>query len=274
MTDDLTYIHEVFSASLSWAEHCAGVLDNPSIEYVTLDHGIPETFYTKDKERDKPRLTRAIQALIDSGETMLRISTFMYPHTMSHITFKSFRKDESFYDAMTKILGTQDEPKEKTAVMEETSDRQAASPAITLKLADFGGPVLVASPGSKKLFGTIVDALIFKQNDVVLDFEGVERLTAAYLNEAVGQLYRVMSKEFLKEHMRPPIHAKPMHLTLLKAVVDNAKHTFRPHEKSQKQPDKTAEALASIGVPRTPEERDKLAEDIRIAQMRARNQFF
>ena len=65
---------------------------------------------------------------------------------------------------------------------------------------------------------------------VRLSFEGVEDLTTAFLNSAIGQLYADHSEEELRRVLLPP-EGSPEHLTRLKRVVDRAKEFFRDPER-------------------------------------------
>lgn len=68
---------------------------------------------------------------------------------------------------------------------------------------------------------------IEKDNRVTISFSGVTRMTTAFLNAAVGQLYGEYSEEQIRRHLAPPIEAEPWHLNRLKLVVDRAKMYFK-----------------------------------------------
>lgn len=58
-----------------------------------------------------------------------------------------------------------------------------------------------------------------------VSFSDVRRLTTAFLNAAIGQLYNEYEEEFIREHLRV-VDATQQDLVLLKRVVDNAKVFF------------------------------------------------
>ncbi|MDD1777872.1 MAG: STAS-like domain-containing protein [Candidatus Helarchaeota archaeon] len=89
-----------------------------------------------------------------------------------------------------------------------------------------GSNLCIASDDGEKVHKLIADAI--KRGDKVrLSFAGVQDLTSAFLNTAVGQLYSEFSEDSLKAAMLPPVDASPDDLVLLKRVVDRAKEFFR-----------------------------------------------
>ena len=89
-----------------------------------------------------------------------------------------------------------------------------------------GSELCLAAEDGEKVYAAIVEAL--KQGDKVrLSFKGVEDLTSAFLNSAVGQLYSEFKEAHLREAMLPPEDASPENLDLLKRVVDRAKSFFK-----------------------------------------------
>lgn len=80
------------------------------------------------------------------------------------------------------------------------------------------------------LHNAIADALD-RGEKVALSFAGVARLTTAFLNSAVGQLYNEYSEEQVRNGLMPPEGATPEQLSLLKRVVDNAKRFFADQAK-------------------------------------------
>jgi hypothetical protein len=93
-----------------------------------------------------------------------------------------------------------------------------------------GSKFCIASDDGEKVHSLIAEAI--KAGDKIrLSFAGVEDLTSAFLNAAVGQLYGEFAEDFLKATMLPPIDASPDDLVLLKRVVDRAKDFFRDPER-------------------------------------------
>ena len=105
---------------------------------------------------------------------------------------------------------------------------------VTIQIARvIGGGICVAASDGNKVHDEILAA--FKAgNRVALSFQNVSRMTTAFLNAAVGQLYGEFSEEQLREMLAPPIHAEPWHLNRLKLVVDRAKVYFRDPKRAEK----------------------------------------
>ena len=90
-------------------------------------------------------------------------------------------------------------------------------------------PFCVASDDGQKVYEQIAGCLR-RGGRVRLSFEGVEDLTSAFLNAAVGQLYNGdFSADYIRAHVEPT-HASPEDLLLLKRVVERAKGFFRNPE--------------------------------------------
>jgi len=96
--------------------------------------------------------------------------------------------------------------------------------------AIIGNKLCTAADDGEKVHKEVAAAI--RQGDkVCLSFEGVEDLTSAFLNAAVGQLYGEFSEEQLREVLLPPMEATPDELVLLKRVVERAKDFFKDPEK-------------------------------------------
>jgi hypothetical protein len=87
-----------------------------------------------------------------------------------------------------------------------------------------GSPFCVSSEDGSAVYRKITES--FDQGQPVqLSFSGIVRLTSAFLNSAVGQLYN----EYAEDKVRGliyPVDASREQLILLKKVVDNAKLFF------------------------------------------------
>ena len=62
-------------------------------------------------------------------------------------------------------------------------------------------------------------------HDVVLDFTGVRIVASAFLNAAIGQLYRDVPEDVIKEHLQVP-NLSDVGKFALKRVVDNSKRYY------------------------------------------------
>src|SRR4051812_47698275 len=98
---------------------------------------------------------------------------------------------------------------------------------IPLSIAKIvGGGICVAADDGNKVHDAIRTE-IEKGNRVSISFSGVTRMTTAFLNAAIGQLYGEYSDEHIRKHLAPPENAEPWQLNRLKLVVDRAKAYFR-----------------------------------------------
>ena len=88
-----------------------------------------------------------------------------------------------------------------------------------------GDPICVAQDDGQRVFEVLRDALD-DGREVSLSFEGVQSLTTAFLNAAVGQLLRHFEAEFLKIHLKArDLNAEQ--LELLREVIERAKLYFQ-----------------------------------------------
>lgn len=88
-----------------------------------------------------------------------------------------------------------------------------------------GGGICVSASDGHKVF-EVIRNIIADGDRAVLSFSGITRLTTAFLNAAVGQLYGEFSEIHVRKHLAPVVDAEPWHLTRLKLVVDRAKVFF------------------------------------------------
>ena len=88
------------------------------------------------------------------------------------------------------------------------------------------GGICVAADDGQRVYAAISEQ-IAKGRRVVLSFSGVTRLTTAFLNAAIGQLYGEFTEEHVRMHLAPVRDADERQLRQLKLVVDRAKEFFR-----------------------------------------------
>ena len=94
--------------------------------------------------------------------------------------------------------------------------------AITIEIANVIGDVYgVEAEDGQKVFELISRAFAEKRA-VLLSFKNIEILTTAFLNTAVGQLYRNNSEAFVREHLAVADISNSGKVAL-KRVVDTAK---------------------------------------------------
>jgi hypothetical protein len=93
-----------------------------------------------------------------------------------------------------------------------------------------GNSLCIASDDGEKVHAKIV-GVIKRGDKVQLSFAGIQDLTSAFLNSAIGQLYGEFDEQQLKASLLPPIEASPDDLVLLKRVVERAKEYFKDRKR-------------------------------------------
>lgn len=88
-----------------------------------------------------------------------------------------------------------------------------------------GDPICVAQDDGQRVFEVLLDALE-DGREVSLSFAGVQNLTTAFLNAAVGQLLRHFDAEFLKTHLKAR-DLRADQVELLREVIERAKLYFQ-----------------------------------------------
>ncbi|WP_417794812.1 STAS-like domain-containing protein [Terasakiella pusilla] len=92
-----------------------------------------------------------------------------------------------------------------------------------------GGGICVAASDGQRVHAAIYEA-IQEGKRVEISFFGVTRMTTAFLNAAVGQLYGEFEESKIRKHLAPPVDYEDWHLSRLKMVVDRAKSYFASRE--------------------------------------------
>lgn len=98
-----------------------------------------------------------------------------------------------------------------------------------------GDPFCVASDDGEKVYDLVSKALDLGKN-VVLSFEGIEALSSAFLNSAIGQLLGKYSRQELQNRLRTE-RISPDDELLLKRVIENAERYFKNPQKFDQQRD-------------------------------------
>jgi hypothetical protein len=88
-----------------------------------------------------------------------------------------------------------------------------------------GGGICVAAADGQKVHRAIYD-VISAGNRAEISFFGITRMTTAFLNAAIGQLYGEFDEGVIRNHLAPPVDYDDWHLSRLKMVVDRAKEFF------------------------------------------------
>ena len=94
-----------------------------------------------------------------------------------------------------------------------------------------GSPFCVAIEDGNKVHNLIAEA--FDKNErVAISFAGVRRLTTAFLNAAVGQLYNEYTEERIRDALQI-IEVSQDDVRLVARVVENAKKFFLSPERNR-----------------------------------------
>lgn len=104
---------------------------------------------------------------------------------------------------------------------------------VTIKIVNTIGDVYgVEAEDGEKVFKLIAKAFLDKKK-VDLSFQNIEMLTTAFLNTAVGQLYRDFTEDFIKENLKVSDVTESGKVAL-KRVVDTAKLYYKDPEAMQR----------------------------------------
>jgi len=97
---------------------------------------------------------------------------------------------------------------------------------ITLNVFNIAGsPFCVEAEDGERVYNLIIKAFKVKKG-VELSFKNVDILTTAFLNTAVGQLYRDFTEDFIRQNLGVQ-EMSPSGLVSLKRVVDTAKIFYK-----------------------------------------------
>jgi Icc-related predicted phosphoesterase len=103
----------------------------------------------------------------------------------------------------------------------------------SINVVDAIGDVFaVEGEAGQKVFELISEALEAQKN-VIVSFQNVEMLTAAFLTTAIGQLYKNFSESEIKSHLKVS-YISDSGKVALKRVVDTAKLYYRDPEAMEK----------------------------------------
>lgn len=87
----------------------------------------------------------------------------------------------------------------------------------------------VEAEDGQKIFNLIHKAFL-EDKKVLLSFQNIEMLTTAFLNTAVGQLYKDFTEEYIKENLKVSNDISDSGKVALKRVVNTAKMYYKDPE--------------------------------------------
>jgi hypothetical protein len=97
---------------------------------------------------------------------------------------------------------------------------------VTVSISSIvGSGICVSASDGQKVYNVISES-VASGDRVQISFSGITRMTTAFLNAAVGQLYGEYSEQVVRKHLLPPIDSEPWQRNRLKMVVDRAKIFF------------------------------------------------
>lgn len=96
-----------------------------------------------------------------------------------------------------------------------------------------GGGICVSSEDGHRVHD-VIKRHLDAGHRVTISFSGITRITTAFLNAAVGQLYGEYTEEDLRRQLAPVKDASDRQLRQLKLVVDRAKIYFRNPESAKR----------------------------------------
>lgn len=97
----------------------------------------------------------------------------------------------------------------------------------------------VEAEDGQKVFELIVKTFKVKKK-VILSFQNIEMLTTAFLNTAVGQLYKDFSEEYIKDNLKVS-NISDSGKVALKRVVETAKLFYKDPEALKRSIDEITE---------------------------------
>lgn len=111
---------------------------------------------------------------------------------------------------------------------------------ITIKIVNVIGDVYgVEAEDGQKVFDLVIKAFNDRKQ-VTLSFQNIEMLTTAFLNTAIGQLYKDYSEVFVKENLKVSDVSESGKVAL-KRVVDTAKLYYKDPEALKRSIDEITE---------------------------------
>lgn len=102
----------------------------------------------------------------------------------------------------------------------------------TIKIIDTINSEFAVSPEDGDLVFSKIEECIKKNMPICLDFDGLDLTTTAFLNTAIGTLYREFDKDTLNKFISMK-NISNSDLTLVKTVIERAKLTFTDELKEE-----------------------------------------
>lgn len=111
---------------------------------------------------------------------------------------------------------------------------------MQLKIKDILDSDSALTPSSGELIYNALESEISLRNQISLDFQGIEIITSAFLNSAIGRLYSKYSSKELND-LLSITNINSDDLQLLKKVIERAKEYFKDQKSFNEKMDKKFE---------------------------------
>lgn len=99
----------------------------------------------------------------------------------------------------------------------------------TLKIVNVINSEYAVSPEDGDIIFKIIQSKIDSKEQVVVDFSGIDIMTTAFLNNAIGKLYNLYEKDKLNKYISMRNISKS-DLNLIKKVIERAKIKFNKED--------------------------------------------
>ena len=111
---------------------------------------------------------------------------------------------------------------------------------VTIRVYNVIGGSLCSDPDDGEKVYALVEKVLKENKKVVLSFKNIELVTTAFLNVAVGQLYRNYDKTFIEAHLSTT-ELDEIDTARLQDVKDTAKLFYEDPERLQRSIDEILE---------------------------------
>ena len=95
-----------------------------------------------------------------------------------------------------------------------------------------GNPICIEAEDGRKV-SDIISQFLNKDRHITLSFLNIEILTSAFLNTAIGLLYKDYTEDKIKAYLNVK-DLRPADAVLLKRVIDTAKNYYKNPEMMEK----------------------------------------
>jgi len=102
-----------------------------------------------------------------------------------------------------------------------------------LKITDVVGTNICVAVEDGHLLHNEIYKYLEKRESVQLSFDGVRRLTTAFLNSGIGQLYNEFDEQTIRQYLSVAPNTEPQKAGLIKKATDRAKQFYQNQKNGQ-----------------------------------------